>query len=279
MKKRSGKTSLRCRLRPFTLVELLVAMAVFSVLLVVSMQVLASAQKLWTRSEQKNSTFSTARVTMEFIASRLQTMVYVEEMPFGIYEKSGDNGKKNSHLFFATAMKMDRYKDNGDPLDKYDMRFVGFQLATDSAYKGKLYMLIYADEGKNRKFQENFPPFDSVGEHKSRCDAIEGKLSAMLPSGDNFFDDAEKARNCVEIAENVIRFRCKAWNIKDSGKEQDTDAKIVNPPYVLEIEVTMLDSSASFKRWQDADNNDEKENIEREFGYTFRRAILLTDRR
>lgn len=232
MKMQKNKNFLRRKARRFTLVELLVAMAVFSVLLVVSMQVLASAQKLWTRSEQKNNTFSNARVTMEFIASRLQTIVNVEEMPFGIFEKNGENGVKNSHLFFATAMKMDRSKENGDPLDKYDMRFVGFQLysGNEAAYKGRLYMLIYGDEGKDRKFQQNFPPFDGSTEHENRCREIDIKLSGMMPSGNNFFDNADKARNCVEVAENVVSFKCKAWKIDGSSKSVVTGSEIITPP-------------------------------------------------
>lgn len=272
MKTVEAKKSFRRRAFRFTLVELLVAMAVFSILLTVSMMVVASAQKLWTRSVQKNSTFANARVTMEFIASRVQTIVYADEMPFGIYND-------NQALFFATAMKMDRYKSNGEALDKYDMRFVGFQLYSGSVddFKGKLYMLIYADEGKNRRFMENFPPFRDKTVYDDQCAKIKSAMSDLMPKSKDFFDDEKNARNCVEIAENVVSFKCNAYNIKNDAKTLESGDLSV-PPYLLEIEITMLDSKESFDQWRNA-SDPEKKNIVTEFGYTFRRAILLTDRR
>lgn len=278
MKKLEKQKYFRRRASRFTLVELLVSMAVFSVLLLVSMMVVGSAQKLWTRSVQKNSTFAGARVTMEFIASRVQTIVYADEMPFGIYKK--DKKDDNHALFFATAMKMDRYKSNGEALDKYGMRFIGFQLYSGSVddFKGKLYMLIYADEGKNRRFLENFPPFDENGAWKDQCDKIKSAMSDLMPDSKDFFDDESNARNCVEVAENVVSFKCNAYNIKNDAKTLESGDLSV-PPYLLEIEITMLDSKESFDRWSAASEKKDKDDIVREFGYTFRRAILLTDRR
>ena len=53
-------------------------------------------------------------------------------------------------------------------------------------------------------------------------------------------------------------------------KDGDTDVA----PYLLEIELKIMDSRESFKKWQDADD-DKKDDIFAENGYTFRRAVLL----
>ena len=90
----------------FTLVELLAAMAVFSVLLLVSMQLFSGVQRVWVRAEQKTNSFADSRAAMEFIAARLQTMVYYsikiddnnsEQVPFGLkyYDSSTRTGKSN----------------------------------------------------------------------------------------------------------------------------------------------------------------------------------------
>ena len=42
----------------FTLIELLAAMAVFSILLMLSIRLFTGAQNLWLRSEQKTDTFA-----------------------------------------------------------------------------------------------------------------------------------------------------------------------------------------------------------------------------
>ena len=45
-------------------------------------------------------------------------------------------------------------------------------------------------------------------------------------------------------------------------------------PYLIDIELRVLDSRESFLLWQEA-SNEEKEEIFMEHGYTFRRAVLL----
>ena len=96
----------------FTLVELLVSMAVFSVLLLVSMQIFSGSQKLWLASEQNNRVYADVRSAMEFITSRLQTQAYSDGMPFRI---------TNDKMYFPTAMPMNRKKNDKD-LDKISMR-------------------------------------------------------------------------------------------------------------------------------------------------------------
>ena len=132
----------------FTLVELMVAMGVFIILLMVSMQIFSGSRKLWVRSEQKNGAFAAARTAMEFVAARVQTCIYTENMPFGIYGKDGSGYTK---MFFLTSMPMNRMVEDTDgdgglkklvKLDEFDLRFIGFSLNDD----GVLEMRIFSDK-------------------------------------------------------------------------------------------------------------------------------------
>lgn len=60
----------------FTLIELIVAMGVFSLLMLVLMQFFGSAQKLWTTTSSKTETFESARIAMNLIANDIQNAYY-----------------------------------------------------------------------------------------------------------------------------------------------------------------------------------------------------------
>ncbi len=71
----------KCHVRKsaFTLVELLVAMAVFSVLMLALMQFFGSAQKLWTYTARKVNMYEDARVAMDLMARDIQSAYYVKD--------------------------------------------------------------------------------------------------------------------------------------------------------------------------------------------------------
>jgi len=60
----------------FTLIELMVAMAVFALLMASLMQFFGSAQKLWSLSSSKSEMFENARVALEMISRDLQSAYY-----------------------------------------------------------------------------------------------------------------------------------------------------------------------------------------------------------
>jgi prepilin-type N-terminal cleavage/methylation domain-containing protein len=88
----------------FTLIELLAAMAVFSILLVVSMRLFSGAQQIWMRSEQKTDTFASARTAMEFIASRMQTIYYHNDEPFEITDGVSSGTYEMDSIWFLSNM-------------------------------------------------------------------------------------------------------------------------------------------------------------------------------
>lgn len=263
----------------FTLVELMVAMGVFVVLLMVSMQIFGGARKLWVRSEQKNNTFSAARTAMEFVAARLQTCIYTEEMPFELHAAS-QTAKHYESVFFATTIPMNRKKGGTlVDLDKFDLRFIKFELED-----GVLTMRIFSDRQNGDNSYENFslllPPYRSRRgkSYSNACSQIESHLA----SGTN--------EDVLEIMENVTSFKLFAYDMNNKKanaklKKVEINQKTQNlstPPYLLEIEISALDSKENFRKWKKlrdgiAKEKEEKKEIETESGYTFRRAVLLGD--
>jgi prepilin-type N-terminal cleavage/methylation domain-containing protein len=62
----------------FTLIELVVSMAVFSLMMLLMMQFFTDTQKLWSRSEDKANMYADARVAMDLMSSALQSVYYQE---------------------------------------------------------------------------------------------------------------------------------------------------------------------------------------------------------
>ena len=255
----------------FTLVELMVSMAVFSILLLVSVQIFASSRKLWLGSEQKNRIYADARCAMEFITARLQTQAYTDGMPFGIEQQSKEEeNNKNSTMFFPTAMPMNRKKGDADR-DKISMRFIGFLLTKD----GILRMQIYSDEGKTRSFQKNIPPFSNP---KAAWKDIKDKTVGK--------DASKEEYNQIDLMDNVYKFELIPYYREDGVNSTVTEVSqniIISPPYRLDIKLTVADSPENFKKWQDLktgteEEKKEKETFEKENCYQFTRSVLLNYR-
>jgi hypothetical protein len=105
---------------------------------------------------------------------------------------------------------------------------------------------------------------------------VKDKLDSAGTSG--------RENDLVEIIENVTSFKLIPFEIegKDANakiKRITSNAPLKTPPYLLEIEISVLDSQDSFTKWSTAGSDEDKKEIEAESGYTFRRAILFGDRR
>ena len=87
MKIKNKKSCFRKKLRScksfFTLIELVVAMAVFSVIMLVMMQFFGSAQQAWSGSSARSQIFENAKLAMDMMSRDLQSAVYIQDLtPF-----------------------------------------------------------------------------------------------------------------------------------------------------------------------------------------------------
>ena len=91
--------------RSFTLMEVIVAMAVFSVMMGLLLQMFLGTQKLWTESDNKNELYSDARVAMDLFASTLQSQYYDPGSSMFLFG-TGNNGGDDA-VFFPVKMPVD----------------------------------------------------------------------------------------------------------------------------------------------------------------------------
>ena len=95
--KKSRLTNDCGKARAYTLVELLVAVAILVIMMGFLFQFIIGAQRIWRASENKASSFDTAQVAMDVIETDLHNMQYANDaeapgrtMPFYLWKKSAD---------------------------------------------------------------------------------------------------------------------------------------------------------------------------------------------
>ncbi|MCK4982534.1 MAG: hypothetical protein KAS17_06400 [Victivallaceae bacterium] len=70
-------------IRHYTIVEVMVAMAIFLVMMTIMMQFFTSAQKVWNLSSKRNDMYADARVAMNLMTREIQSMLFRNEATDG----------------------------------------------------------------------------------------------------------------------------------------------------------------------------------------------------
>ena len=247
-------------IQKFTLMELLVSMAVFTVLLVLLMQFFSGAQKVWSSSEQKSNMYADARVAMDMIATLLQNTYNSDGgVPFELDRGDGT-------IYFASQTHMELKGEN-------DIRF--FKIAKDG---NKLVLRVFADDLDSHGFSYCFPPFDT----DNTSSGITSRATA-LTKVKNVLDSSSPSQ-IIDLLDNVTGFAVYGF-AKDDAHTAGVSlitADLTTIPYLIEFSVKML-SAENFKRWKDICGTAGTEpQAAKEFRlqheYTFRRAVFLGNR-
>ncbi len=289
-----------CFKHSFTLVELIVSLAVFSILLTVMLQFFSGAQRLWTNTESRNQLYSDARVAMDLMSTLLQNAYYAQEAaPFAIDQAepltSNDKENRNSSMYFGTKAKMDL---GGTAA----IRFVSFQRAENqnlansaientAARNSALVLTVLYNDSKNvttrKKYNDSFPPFSTGYTLDDVLDNVVGFL----------YDEAQNtgSKYRYQLLDNVTGLQITPYRITDSGSpgfELIPSSKLTTKklgsanlkeayfdyPYLVEIQLSLMDPK-NFEIWKDMDaTSDVAKKFRREHEYTFTRAVFLDDR-
>ena len=278
----------------FTLVELLIAVGLLSLIMMLLLQLFGGAQKIWIASEKTNNVYADARVAMELMADLLGTV------QFSHGEKEKDDGsvvrERSRDMIFSldTSTKTgDRYSSSVIfaantarelPMKNNTIRFISFRLKD-----GQLLMVVYSDEKSD--FYDFFPTYGSSGgKRDSACTKLRSQMNALTPGSD---DSGGEKKDCQVIAENVVSFQLTAYALvsssgsspSGSGASVDTVSKlqkkadstdIAEPPHMIEIQLTVLDRD-SYKRWQEL-SGDAKTSYLDQHQRTFTRNVFIGDR-
>ena len=286
------KKAIKRKLRrtTFTLVELLVAMAVFSILLLLMLQFFTGAQQLWVSTQQKNDLYADARVAMDLMSTLLQNTYSSsgEEVPFII----DNNAPNDSRIYFPTQTEMEFPGESST-------RYICFRRGSTTTNNHLLGMAIFSDRDNsgNRAFSFFFPPYDSGA--ITSIDAARTQLRNVLDAQFDFPTEQADidAGNYNEDTDYAIlldtvtglRFVPLEYDSTNTttGLTPETAITYERIPYVIEIQLSMMDKK-NFDIW-DKDYNgrdssltgDARERADRfrlQHEHTFTRAVYIGDR-
>lgn len=207
----------------FSLVELLVAMAVLTTLLVMLIGVVTSATKLWRVNENRVETLREARVAIHLLSGELRTMLPSTNFNYFFL----DTNSSNARLGFLTLLSINAQETNS----KSDLCAVGYFLAkgnvSDLASSASTTWNLY------RYFLESNETFKRL----SNNPATPGfwPSSEMTPTG-----------NHVEIlARNVRAFRVRAFQQTGDNWLAWTPSLAQPLPQLLEVEMEVMNTEAT----------------------------------
>ena len=90
--------------RAFTLMEIIVAMAVFTVMMTILLDFFIGTQKLWSGTDSKNELYADARVAMDLVSTTLQSAFYDHGSTMFLF---GTANAKDDAVLFPVKMPMD----------------------------------------------------------------------------------------------------------------------------------------------------------------------------
>ena len=277
----------------FTLVELLVSLGVFSILLLVFMQLFNSMRQGIEKTEKQVETRYSATVSMDIFSKLLNSIVLVEveeggaKKPFPFY-LTRNTAKSDSpgSLYFATKARGAFFIGGSSsvkfagllyPCTGNDMGLAGNQLH-------KIYLVSISNaaadaSGKdisasNRDLYHKFwpaPDFDGYDDAEKAREGLEEELKKKV----KFTFSDTTGEPPVVLVDNVTEFKVKLYDATGNEVGKDTD-KVSTLPDSLEITISILDQK-DFEVWNTLSGS-AKETFQRERQQTFSRRFYIGDR-
>ena len=205
-------------------------------------------------------------------------------MIFSLDPKSKDatDNKSSSSIIFLAKTARDL------PKKSNDSRFISFRRGTtaDQDLRGKLLLLIVSDQPitdigyTEDNFYKLFPPYDT--DRDAMRNILKGYFNDIVSKFKSSTGDGEY-EYCQVIAENVVSFKLTAYTLEGTGdnrvlkKISDDSADIKTPPYMLEIQLTMLDRD-NYSKWLNIDGDEAREKFLVRHQRTFTRSVFIGNR-
>jgi type II secretory pathway pseudopilin PulG len=256
----------------FTLLELMFAMGIFSLIMAVLFRFIDIAQKAWTDSSNRSMVYENARLAFDLIARDLQSSYYSEDaIPFWHKADTGAswNENRNESLSFISTT-------NTPPYDNCDSKFyeVKYQLYyatshTDSN-EGWLMRSVTGD---------HIDPADGGGAN-SKWNYLENFNVSYGTASSAFTGDDASSDSYSGVIPYVVdlSFVC----LRRDGTEITADATGINStdfPSSVIASITLMDRF-SFKKWQalDAAGAANKDIFKADNSSTFRKTFFLGEK-
>jgi prepilin-type N-terminal cleavage/methylation domain-containing protein len=218
----------KCRKQPFTLLEVIVAMAIFAIIMLMMLQFFSGAQKIWTDSERKNDLYGDARTAMDLMATMLQSTYYsAADVPFKTFQAT-TGGRATDFIYFPVKSPL-------RPSGVAATFFVSFQLRQT----GNLEFAALYDNSDAAKYADAFR-INPVVDYDAAKSAMLGFFASLPPS------------KWSTVVKNMTSLRFLPLNIDYAANDIAAVpiADYEKRPNLVRITFTML-SSADHRQWSE----------------------------
>ena len=277
----------------FTLIELLVSLGVFSILLLVFMQLFNSMRQGIEKTEKQVENRYSATVSMDIFSKLLNSIVLVEvdeggtKKPFPFYlTRSAAKSDSPCNLYFATKARGAFFIGGSSAVKFAGLLYpcTGNEMGLTGNKLHKIYLVSISNAatdaaGKNisatnRDLYHKFwpaPDFDGYDDAEKAREGLETELKnkVKLTSSDTTGEPP------VVLVDNVTEFRVKLLDVHGAEIGKDSD-KVSTLPDSLELTVSLLDPK-DFEVWSTLSGT-AKETFQRERQQTFSRRFYIGDR-
>ena len=223
---------MKTKRRYFTLLEVLVSMAVFAVMMLGLMQFFSSAQQLWTATSSRAASTTSGRQALEAILTDFQN-IYLEEAP-----------AEDAIAYFN---KMFLYQ-KGDGFGFGTMR----NEKADPGAESNLTAVFYRKSGnvlESRTIADNQLKTNEVFLNENIAGSNTSILKAVLDvAADNSTDPWASSTDWEVLAENVAHFNFVFLSSQTpplSLKFESPDLKAWKFPYIVQITLVLVDEEAA----------------------------------
>ena len=260
----------------FTLVELLVSMAVFSILLVLMMQFFSGARTLWTANEKRTAIYADATVAMDLMSMLLQSTFYSEGgSPFAIRSAPGTAEAAvpewgwNSKIYFVSNSPMELSKGGS-------VRYLSFQRKTDpsnaSVTLNVLELQVFSDTSNSSlHFDQCFFPFGTnVSSNNNEGEARDYLINTVFAENTPLNSTNERKI----ILRNVTGLK---FTPVDHRGQKIYGPECNDLPAGIEIELSLMENEQTIQDYQ-ALTGTAKDDFRLRNEYVFRRTVWLGDR-
>lgn len=209
--------------RGFSLIELLVAMAITAIIMLVLLSLVGQSTTSYTQTQRAVNTLSQARAFLQFFDREISTRL--PRTPL-IHEKgSGSGANSSDKIAFVRAISLDEQTS-----------------ATPGDLGTSIYYVDFTTEGSNpispKLFRKTLNPEET---------------QTLIETAGNPAFPAVSPANDEPIIPNVLKFEAKPKYRDGSGKLKDWTKSSPEPPAVIELTIQFIDDSSSQRFRSQAD--------------------------
>jgi len=247
----------------FTLIELIVSMAVFSTLMIVVITAFNSAQTSTSSSYDKSMMFENSKIAMDLISRDIQSIYYVNgSTPF--WNCTPTDSNELLAFVASTSVKANQYCTAAESEVKYQLYY------TESSNDGNAGWIMRSVTGN---ITNDSTPDSLISNAKWN---YQGNLTAGLSgAGNAFTEDNDSSDHYEKLVPYVTELIFKCYP-KNGPSYSGVIDEVTAFPYSINVSISMLGRNA-WKKWLTL-NGDAANKYLAEHEQTFNKTIFIGDR-